>query len=66
MRVLPQGTPLVDFSTPNSLAPSLEGASPGAGTQSPMALKSDQLLFYQDVWEKLPRLLLPDMDRSPV
>ena len=45
MRVLPQGTPLVDFSTPNSLAPSLEGASPGAGTQSPMALKSDQLLF---------------------
>ena len=66
MRALPQGTPLADFSTPNSLPPSLEGASPGAGTQSPMALKSDQLLFCQDVWEKPPRLLLPDMDQSPV
>ena len=66
MRALPQGTPLADFSTPNSLPPSLEGASPGAGTQSPVALKSDQLLFCQDVWEKPPRLLPPDMDQSPV
>lgn len=66
MRALPQGTPLADFSTPNSLLPSLEGASPGAGTQSPMALKSDQLLFCQDVWEKPPRLLLPNTDRSSV
>lgn len=54
------------FQHPQLTAPSLEGASPGAGTQSPMALKLDQLLFCQDVWEKPPRLLLPDMDRSPV